>query len=81
MARARGVARVSGIFETLGIAADGGSGCARRTLRPRRTNRWQVSPRRRVLFVTVRAVGPGRATGRQEFLLRHGAPPGSGYGT
>ena len=47
---------------------------------PRRTDRWQVGPRRRVLVVTVRAVGPGRGARRQKLLLRHGAPPESGCG-
>jgi hypothetical protein len=66
-------------------AADGTSGTSRMAFargmpRPRRTDRWQVGPRRRVLVVAVRAVGPGRRARRQEFLLGHGAPPKSGCG-
>ena len=45
---------------------------------PRRTDRWQVGPRRRVLVVAVRAVGPGRGARRQELLLRHGRASGIG---
>ena len=42
--------------------------------RPRGANRRQVSPRRRLLVLLVRTVGPNRPTRRQEFLLGHGGP-------
>jgi hypothetical protein len=53
----------------------------RRAARTSRADRRQVSPRRRILLVAVRPVRPGRAAGRRELLLGHGAPPVSGYGT
>src|SRR6266576_3294554 len=54
---------------------------SRGAARTRRTDRRQVSPRRRLVVVAVGPVGPGQPTRRREFLLGHGAPPGSRYGT
>ena len=63
-----GTARAPAAGRTAGT---GRVGSARGTPRPRWTDRWQVSPRRWVLVVMVRTVGPGRRARRRELLLGH----------